>query len=50
MVTTGPVLENSEEQWLGVSDAARAAGCDLVCFVGTELGHPDSLARRSNAI
>jgi signal transduction histidine kinase/DNA-binding LacI/PurR family transcriptional regulator len=50
MVTTGPVLENSEEQWLGVSDAARAAGCDLVCFVGTELGHPDSLAGKSNAI
>ena len=50
MVTTGPVLENSEEQWLGVSDAARAAGCDLICFVGTEQGHPDSLIRRSNAI
>src|SRR5207237_10578554 len=50
MVTTGPVLENSEEQWLGVSDAARAAGCDLICFVGTEQGHPDSLIRRSDAI
>src|SRR5947207_1484289 len=50
MVTTGPVLENSEEQWLGVSDAARAAGCDLICFVGTELGHPDGLRRKSNAI
>src|SRR2546421_2656431 len=50
MVTTGPVLENSEEQWLGVSDAARAAGCDLICFVGTVLGRPDSLIRRSNAI
>ena len=45
MVTTGPVLENSEEQWLGVSDAARAAGCDLICFVGTELGRPDGLTK-----
>jgi signal transduction histidine kinase/DNA-binding LacI/PurR family transcriptional regulator len=50
MMTTGPLLENSEEQWLGVSDAARAAGCDLICFAGTELGHPDSLIRKSNAI
>ncbi len=50
MVTSGPVMENSEEQWLGVSDAAQASDCDLICFVGAELSHPDRLLRKSNAI
>src|SRR5256885_2515303 len=50
MVTSGPVMEMCEEQWLGVGDAARAGDCDLICFVGSEVGHPDSLLRKSNAI
>src|SRR2546429_595317 len=50
MVTSGPVMEMCEEQWLGVNDAAQAGGCDLICFVGSELGHPNRLLRKSNAI
>ncbi len=50
MVTSGPLLELSEEQWLGVSDAAQAGGCDVICFVGREVGHPDRYRRLSNAI
>ena len=50
MVTSGPVMEMCEEQWLGVSNAAQANNCDLICFVGSELGHPDRLLRKSNAI
>jgi signal transduction histidine kinase/DNA-binding LacI/PurR family transcriptional regulator len=43
-------MEMCEEQWLGVSDAALANGCDLLCFVGRELDHPDRLLRGSNAV
>jgi signal transduction histidine kinase/DNA-binding LacI/PurR family transcriptional regulator len=50
MVTSGPLMELSEEQWLGVSDAAQANGCDLICFVGREVGHPDRYHRMANAV
>ena len=50
MVTSGPLMEMCEEQWLGVSDAAQANDCDLICFVGRELGHPDRRFQQANAI
>ena len=49
-MTSGPLVELTEEQWLGVHDAAQANDCDLVCFVGRELGHPDSLLSKANAV
>jgi signal transduction histidine kinase/DNA-binding LacI/PurR family transcriptional regulator len=50
MVTSGPLMEMAEEQWLGVSDAAQANDCDLICFVGREVSHPDRYRRFANAI
>src|SRR6266536_4174674 len=50
MVTSGPLMEMCEDQWLGVSDAAQANGCDLISFVGRELGHPDRYRRLPNAV
>ncbi len=50
MITAGPLIELAGEQWQGVSDGAAAAGCDLVCFAGTELAHPDRHKRQANAV
>lgn len=50
MVTAGPLIELAGEQWRGASDGATANGCDFVCFVGNELGHPDRQKRRANAV
>src|SRR5207248_2180109 len=46
---TKDLLEYAAEQWLGVVDATRAGGCDLVCFCGGALEIPGNPAR-SNAI
>lgn len=37
------------EQWLGGVDAARAHGCDLICFFGRSLDDP-GFQRQANAI
>ncbi|MFJ5989502.1 substrate-binding domain-containing protein [Lentzea sp. NPDC092896] len=50
MITAGPLIELAGEQWRGVSDGAQRLGCDLVCFVGSELDHPDPLKRRANTV
>lgn len=50
MITAGPLIELAGEQWQGVSDGAAAGGCDLVCFAGTELAHPDRHKRQANAV
>src|SRR5262249_57198106 len=50
MITSGPLMELAEEQWLGVSDAAQANGCDLIGFVGREVHHPDRYQRMANAV
>lgn len=50
MITAGPLIELAGEQWRGVSDGAQHFGCDLVCFVGSELGHPDPYKRRANTV
>jgi signal transduction histidine kinase/DNA-binding LacI/PurR family transcriptional regulator len=50
MVTSGPLMELGEEQWLGVHEAAQANDCDLISFVGHELGHPDAHVRQANAV
>ncbi|SEQ47874.1 substrate-binding domain-containing protein [Lentzea albida] len=50
MITAGPLIELAGEQWRGVSDGARHHGCDLVCFVGSELDHPDPHKRRANTV
>ncbi|WP_154697537.1 substrate-binding domain-containing protein [Lentzea guizhouensis] len=50
MITAGPLIELAGEQWRGVSDGAQRLGCDLVCFVGSELNHPDPHKRRANAV
>lgn len=50
MITAGPLIELAGEQWQGVSDGVAAGGCDLVCFVGTELAHPDRHKRQANAV
>jgi signal transduction histidine kinase/DNA-binding LacI/PurR family transcriptional regulator len=50
MVTSGPLMELCEEQWLGVSDGAQANDCDLITFVGHELRHPDVHRRRASSI
>ncbi len=50
MVTSGPLMELCEEQWLGVSDAAQANDCDVICFVGREPGHPDGRLRQANVV
>ncbi|WP_434442148.1 substrate-binding domain-containing protein [Lentzea sp. E54] len=50
MITAGPLIELAGEQWRGVSDGARHLGCDLVCFVGSELDHPDPHKRRANTV
>ncbi|WP_439659601.1 substrate-binding domain-containing protein [Lentzea sp. HUAS TT2] len=49
MITAGPLIELAGEQWQGVSDGAASLGCDLICFVGTELAHPDHHKRQANA-
>lgn len=50
MITAGPLIELAGEQWRGVSDGAQHLGCDLVCFVGSELDHPDPHKRRANTV
>ncbi|HUQ59789.1 substrate-binding domain-containing protein [Lentzea sp.] len=50
MITAGPLIELAGEQWRGVSDGARHFGCDLVCFVGSEMNHPDPHKRRANTV
>ncbi|MEU7481642.1 substrate-binding domain-containing protein [Lentzea sp. NPDC042327] len=50
MITAGPLIELAGEQWRGVSEGAQRLGCDLVCFVGTELGHPDPHKRQANSV
>ncbi|MFS8104925.1 substrate-binding domain-containing protein [Lentzea alba] len=50
MITAGPLIELAGEQWRGVSDGAQYLGCDLVCFVGSELDHPDLHKRRANRV
>ncbi|GLZ28791.1 hypothetical protein Lesp02_09810 [Lentzea sp. NBRC 105346] len=50
MVTAGPLIELAGEQWRGASDGAAANDCDFVCFVGTELEHPNPHKRRANAV
>ncbi|RAS67268.1 phospho-acceptor domain-containing protein [Lentzea atacamensis] len=50
MITAGPLIELTGEQWQGVSDGAAANGCDLICFTGTELAHPDHHKRQANAV
>ncbi|HEX8864417.1 MAG TPA: substrate-binding domain-containing protein, partial [Lentzea sp.] len=50
MITAGPLIELAGEQWRGVSDGAQALGCDLLCFVGSELDHPDPHKRRANTV
>ncbi|NKE61014.1 response regulator [Lentzea sp. PSKA42] len=50
MITAGPLIELAGEQWQGVSDGAAAGGCDLICFSGTELAHPDRHKRQANAV
>ncbi len=50
MITAGPLIELAGEQWRGVSDGARHFGCDLVCFVGSEMNHPDANKRRANRV
>ncbi|WP_157529631.1 substrate-binding domain-containing protein [Nocardia sp. NRRL S-836] len=50
MITAGPLVELAGEQWRGVSDGAQRLGCDLVCFVGSELDHPEPHKRRANAV
>ncbi|MFD9698028.1 substrate-binding domain-containing protein [Lentzea sp. NPDC059081] len=50
MVTVGPLIELAGEQWRGVSDGARHLGCDLLCFAGSELHHPDRHKNRANAV
>ncbi len=37
------------EQWLGVVDAARGLGCDLICFFGRQVDEP-GFGRQANAI
>jgi signal transduction histidine kinase/DNA-binding LacI/PurR family transcriptional regulator/CheY-like chemotaxis protein len=50
MITAGPLIELAGEQWRGVSDGAQHLGCDLLCFVGSELDHPDPHKRRANTV
>ncbi|GAA3660390.1 hypothetical protein GCM10022267_53250 [Lentzea roselyniae] len=50
MITTGPLIELAGEQWRGVGDGARHLGCDLVCFVGSEIDHPELPKRRANTV
>ncbi|MFI6100078.1 substrate-binding domain-containing protein [Lentzea sp. NPDC051213] len=50
MITAGPLIELAGEQWRGVSDGAQHLGCDLLCFVGSELNHPDPHKRRANMV
>jgi signal transduction histidine kinase/DNA-binding LacI/PurR family transcriptional regulator len=50
MLTSGPLMELCEEQWLGVSDGAQANDCDLISFVGHELRHPDVHRRQASSI
>ncbi len=50
MITAGPLIELAGEQWRGVSDGAQHLGCDLVCFVGSELDHPELHKRRANTV
>jgi signal transduction histidine kinase/DNA-binding LacI/PurR family transcriptional regulator/CheY-like chemotaxis protein len=50
MLTAGPLIELAGEQWRGVRDGAQHLGCDLVCFVGHELDHPDPHKRRANRV
>ena len=50
MITAGPLIELAGEQWRGVSDGALHLGCDLLCFVGSELDHPDAHKRRANTV
>jgi len=50
MITAGPLIELAGEQWRGVSDGAQHLGCDLLCFVGNELDHPDLHKRRANTV
>ncbi|SDP97028.1 hypothetical protein, partial [Lentzea jiangxiensis] len=50
MITAGPLIELAGEQWRGVSDGAQRLGCDLVCFVGSALNHPDPHKRRANTV
>jgi signal transduction histidine kinase/DNA-binding LacI/PurR family transcriptional regulator/CheY-like chemotaxis protein len=50
MITTGPLIELAGEQWRGVSEGARHLECDLVCFVGSEIDHPELPKRRANTV
>src|SRR5438093_1161593 len=47
---TPSIVDLYELQWLGVVDAARAGGADLVCFVGAELGHPEEFRAQATAV
>ncbi|MDX8036107.1 substrate-binding domain-containing protein [Lentzea sp. BCCO 10_0856] len=50
MITAGPLIELAGEQWRGVSNGAQHLGCNLVCFVGSELNHPALHKRRANTV
>src|SRR2546430_15057400 len=46
---TEDLVEVFAEEWLGAVDAARAHGCDVICFCGRSLDAP-GYAKQSNAI
>jgi signal transduction histidine kinase/DNA-binding LacI/PurR family transcriptional regulator len=46
---TGDLTGLHATQWLGAVDAARAHGCDLICFSGRALAEP-GFRRQANAV
>jgi len=47
---TNALPDQSDQQWLGVADAARANGCNYLAFAGGELDDPRPYVARQNAV
>jgi DNA-binding LacI/PurR family transcriptional regulator len=47
---TNALPDQSDQQWLGVADAARANGCNFLAFAGGELDDPRRYVAQQNAV